>query len=160
MFVVSISSNKIKKAVLCLTLVAVVISGIAVVLYNCRKSDVGSNNLSVNNSASDIEEILKFISDFGWDVNNEPDEIREIIIPAEFDEVYNKYNEIQLFQGYDLSKYAGERAKNWTFTVRNYPGFEGEEFIKINILIYNNTVIGGDVCSIKIDGFMHGFSKD
>ena len=37
---------------------------------------------------------------------------------------------------------------------------QNEEFIKINILICDNVVIGGDVCSVKLDGFMHGFLKE
>lgn len=160
MFVISFSSKKVKKVLICTVSLCVAFACVAVVLFKCSIADDKNSSFSVSNTASNIEEILGFISNFGWDVNPEPDEIREIIIPVEFDEVYKNYNEIQLSQGYDLSEYSGERAKNWTFTVRNYPGFEGEEYIKINILIHNGKVIGGDVCSVKLGGFMHGFSKE
>lgn len=160
MFVISMSSKKIYKISLIVICVLVAVSCVALVLFNCSKSNSQNESLSVNNSASNTAEILEFISNFGWEINPEPDEIREIIIPTEFDEVYNNYNKIQLSQGYDLRDYSGKRAKNWTFTVLNYPGFENAEYIKINILICDGKVIGGDVCSVKLDGFMHGFLKE
>lgn len=160
MFVVSLSSKKLKIISLSVCCFIAVGLMVGIMLYKCSKTDVSNDNLLVNNSASNIDEILAFISNFGWEIRSEPDEIREIIIPVEFDDVYNKYNEIQLSQGYDLREYSGERAKSWTFTVLNYPGFEGQECIKINVLIYNGNVIGGDVCSVKLDGFMHGFVKE
>ncbi len=160
MFVLSLTSKKIKIASICFISIILVLSCSLLILYRCYSNSPKNNELLVNNSALNIEEILEFISSFGWEVSAEPDEIREVVIPVEFDDVYKEYNHIQLSQGYDLTQYAGQRAKNWTFTVLNYPGYEGEEYIKINILICNGTVIGGDVCSIRLDGFMHGFSKD
>lgn len=160
MFVLTLPSKKIKISLL-LFLVVVSLCAGAALLFQSVGSDKSENTvLSVNNNVSGSEQVLQFISNFGWEVSPEPDEIREIIIPVEFDEVYKNYNEIQLSQGYDLKEYAGERVKNWTFTVLNYPGYENEEFIKINILICDNVVIGGDVCSVKLDGFMHGFLKE
>ena len=160
MFVVSLSSKKLR--IVCLTAFCCIIISIVagMVLYKYSKTDALNTELSVNNSASDINEIAAFISNFGWEIKEEPDEIREIIIPVEFDDVYSGYNEIQLSQGYDLREYSGEKAKNWTFTVLNYPGYENQECIKINVLVYNGNVIGGDVCSVKLDGFMHGFAKE
>lgn len=160
MFVLSLTSGKIKKGLLGFSVICVAAVIILVVLFQCGKNTPQENALSVNNNASSIEELLVFISSFGWEVNPAPDEVREIIIPAEFDDVYKKYNEIQLSQGYDLTEYAGERAKSWTFSVVNYPGFENEEYIKINVLTHSGKVIGGDVCSVKLDGFMHGFVKE
>ncbi len=160
MFVVSLSSQKVKKVILPFFCVSFVLVVFLIVIMRCNSPKPQNTELLVNNNAADITEVLQFISDFGWEVNPEPDEIREVIIPSQFDEVYENYNQIQLKQGYDLKEYSGERAKSWTFTVLNYPGFEDEEYIKINILIYNGKVIGGDVCSVKLDGFMHGFAKE
>lgn len=160
MFVLTLPSKKLK-VFLGVFLISVVLCFSAALLIRSAGTNNAENTvLSVNNSVSGNEQVLEFISNFGWEVANEPDEIREIVIPVEFDEVYKKYNEIQLSQGYDLTKYAGERVKNWTFTVLNYPGYENAEFIKINILICDDVVIGGDVCSVKLDGFMHGFMKE
>lgn len=102
---------------------------------------------------------MAFVSQYGWEVNEEPVEVQEVIIPQEFDDTYTAYNEIQKAQGFDLTVYAGLRAKRWTYTVENYTGYENKDCIHVNILVYDGLVIGGDVCSVELDGFMHGFSK-
>lgn len=160
MFVVSLASKKIKKI---LSVVGcVLIAASAVILSRCFFINETKNTgvEFVGENATDSSQQLEFISNFGWEVDEEPDEIREVIIPAEFDEVYNNYNEIQIKQGYDLQKYAGERVKRWTYTIKNYPGYEGQECIKINVLVCKGEVIGGDVCSVRLDGFMHGFNPE
>ncbi len=163
MFVLSFSSGKIKIAA-CFAAVCILCLGVAsFVFYKCSKNELppkSQSNISVNNTAENTEGILKFISNFGYSVNNEPDEIKEVIIPFEFNDVYLNYNEIQKSQGYDLTEYSGKRVKRWTFTVKDYPQYENTEYIKINILIFDGKVIGGDVCSVKSDGFMHGFERE
>ncbi len=100
----------------------------------------------------------EFIRSFGWEIEEEPVEVLEVIIPKEFDAVYEAYNSIQKRQGYDLSKYAGKRCKRYSYAVKNYPGQPDD--VRINLLIRNNRVIGGDVCSMLEGGFMHGFSME
>ena len=103
------------------------------------------------------EQRISFLETFGWEVEGEEDEIVEVKIPQEFDDVFEKYNEIQKQQGCDLSKYAGKRCKRYTYVIENYPG--QAEGVRANILVYKNKVIGGDVCSVELDGFMHGFAQ-
>ena len=160
MFVVSLSSKRIKNIFTLLFVACIVFVGIAIIVMSCSKNLSNNETLSVNNSGENMEQLMDYVSSLGWEVSPEPDEVREIVIPSEFDEVYENYNELQLSQGYDLKQYAGERAKNWTFTVLNYPGYENEDFIKINILVCNGRIIGGDVCSVELNGFMHGFIKE
>ena len=72
-------------------------------------------------------------------------------------EVYEKYNEIQRSQGLDLRKYKNKRIKRYSYEVKNYPGEIAN--IRANLLISDGMIVGGDVCSIEIGGFMHGFQK-
>ncbi|NLM61193.1 MAG: DUF4830 domain-containing protein [Clostridiales bacterium] len=101
------------------------------------------------------EDRKAFIRSFGWEVADEPPEIVEVTIPREFDDVYLNYNLIQKAQGLDLWDYAGCRVTRYTYRILNYP--TGEEGVLINLLVYDGKVIGGDVMSPRIDGFMHGF---
>ena len=39
----------------------------------------------------------------------------------------------------------------------NYPDYEGTVYA--NVLVYRNRVIGGDICSADVSGFVHGFEK-
>lgn len=115
----------------------------------------------ISYAAADASERLAFIRRFGWTVKEEPEEISELLIPAEFDEVYEKYNAIQLSQGLDLSAYKGERVKRWSYAVTNYPGVENSgECVRIDLLIHAGQVIGGSVYSLAADGFMHGFAAE
>lgn len=158
MFVISLKSRLFKRVALCCVVLFSV--AVLVVLFRCGSGESSASTRQVNSSIDDSDAVLSFVTSLGWEVVETPDEIREVIIPPEFDEVYTNYNKIQLEQNYDLSKYAGERVKKWTYTIKNYPAFEGEEFIKINVLVFDGKVIGGDVCSVKIDGFMHGFTYE
>ena len=152
------SSSNLKKlfgVVFALALVSLV----AVFFVNSQ-SNVNIKKVSLY-TAETADDRLKFISDLGWIVDEDPVEVRQIAIPQEFDDVYSNYNEIQLSQGYDLTKYAGRSAKRWTYIIRNYPDVSSDEdYVRINLLVCDGKIIGGDVCSIKLDGFMHGFEKD
>ncbi|MEG1448231.1 MAG: DUF4830 domain-containing protein [Oscillospiraceae bacterium] len=101
---------------------------------------------------------VNFIKSFGWEVATEPIETINVLIPVEFGDVYKNYNEIQKNQGLDLEKYKGKEVKKYTYEVTNYP--KEKKYVHANILVYKNKIIGGDICSVKIDGFMHGFLKN
>ncbi len=160
MFVVSLSGSRFKKIIIPVVVVGVLALVCTFAKISSPEPVKGEALVSVNGSDATTVELKSFISSYGWIVNEEPDEVREVIIPAEFDDVYTNYNAIQTAQGFDLSGLKGQRVKRWTYTVTNYPGYETEECVKINILVYNGCVVGGDVCSVRLDGFMHGFEKE
>jgi hypothetical protein len=101
------------------------------------------------------EDRIAFIGSFGWKIDEESGEAEEVTIPRDFDEVYMHYNLIQKAQGLDLQDYRGCKVTRYTYRITNYP--TGEEGVLINLLIYDGKVIGGDVMSPRLDGFMHGF---
>lgn len=109
-------------------------------------------------AAKTNEQRVEFIASFGWEAATEPIEVMEVIIPKEFDDTYKEYNSIQKMQGCDLSSYAGKRCKRYSYEVTNYPG--QIENVRINLLVYNNKIVGGDVCSMEASGFMHGFTME
>lgn len=116
----------------------------------------------VRSSAKTNEERIAFLSSFGWKPSEEPIEIVEVIIPSEFTDVYENYNEIQKQQGYDLTKFKSKRVKRYTYAITNYPGQEEKApgTIRANLLVYDSKIIGGDVCSVELAGFMHGFKME
>lgn len=159
MFVVSVSKNKIKKSIITAIVVIVLSFSLVMLIKSVGNIQSSSTNVSSSLTVTSEEDLLKFISFHGWEVDTQPAEVRDVIIPETFDEVYANYNQIQIQQGFNLEKYAGQRVKRWTYIVRNYPETSPEDdYIRINILVSDGVVIGGDVCSVKLDGFMHGFS--
>ena len=155
MFIYSVKTSKAKIADFLLATVAVVIA-IAMVMTGDKKPATG--DASINVQASDSAERLAFLSQFGWQISEDPVEISEVIIPEDFDAGYVEYAAMNKAQGFDLEPYKGIRAKRWTYDVLNYKGLEGMTgTVQANILIYDGKVIGGDICSLELGGFIHGF---
>lgn len=112
-------------------------------------------------TVKDSSQRTAFLAQFGWEVKEDPLEVAEIIVPAEFNAVYKSYNDLQKLQGFDLTPYGGKRLKRWTYEVTNYPGYvEREGAVRANILVLDDTVVGGDICCVELDGFMHGFNME
>lgn len=97
---------------------------------------------------------LDYINSFGWMVDGNGS-MEEIVVPQTFNDVYTQYNELQKQQGFDLSKYCGETVKQYTYRVLNHKS--GGEHVFLHLLVQNDQVIGGDVSSTELDGFMQGF---
>lgn len=112
-------------------------------------TDINYDNVKSN------EDRISFLSQFGWEVDAESLEEEQVTVPEEFNKVYAGYNEIQKAQGLDLEKYKQKEITRYTYTVTNYPGYTGKVYA--NILVYRDTVIGGDISSADIEGFVHGF---
>lgn len=104
------------------------------------------------------EDRIEFLRQFGWEVDAVPVEEVEVTIPAEFDKVYQNYNELQKKQGFDLTKYLKKDVMRYTYRITNYPDYDGEVYV--NFLIHKNKVIGGDVCSADANGFIHGLDRN
>ena len=102
------------------------------------------------------EDRVKFLSQFGYEVSEDPLETVEITLPEKFDKVYAGYNELQKAQGLDLSKYRRKTVMRYTYEVKNYDGYNGGRVLA-NVIVYRGRVIGGDVCSADPQGFVHGF---
>jgi len=99
---------------------------------------------------------IDYLSAYGWQVAETPLATQELLIPDEMDDSYDEYLALQSQQGFDLEKYAGKRVKRYTYEVLNYP--TGEKGVQANLLICKNTVIGGEVLSPQLDGFLHGLA--
>ena len=133
------------------------VTGLILLIGIGKTSEVSKRGGTVA-SAKTNEERISYLKTFGWNVEEEACEIVEVAIPSEFDDVYQQYNELQKKQNFDLEPYRGKRVKRYSYEVLNYPG--ETENIRANLLVYNDQIIGGDVCSLKLDGFMHGFRLD
>ncbi len=103
------------------------------------------------------EERLAYLQSFGWTVDPEPTETRQVLIPEKFSDVYVTYNEMQLAQGFDLKPYAGATCTQYRYHITNYPD---EPEVYATLLVHGEILIGGDVACAEVDGFMHGFARD
>lgn len=100
------------------------------------------------------EDAAIFLESKGWELEAGSCKTDEIIIPKEFSEVYERYNALQLKQGYDLTKYKTDTVIRYTFKVKNLEGYENA---LAHVLTKGGKIIGGDICSSDLSGIMTGF---
>ena len=55
------------------------------------------------------EQRLEFLHGLGWETSDSAINCREVVIPEEWSDVYERYNRLQLAQGFDLTKHRGKR---------------------------------------------------
>lgn len=156
MFILSLKSFKGKLALLVAVIVAAAVVLTVISKNEPSHEDSAPADITLDFSASTNEERMHFISQTGYTVESDPVSVSEIQIPDNFDEVYTQYNELQKTDGFDLSSYKGCTVKKWTYLVTNYPEHENSDDVRLTLLVYKDKVIGGDVCSVELDGFMHG----
>lgn len=154
MFVWSFKFSK-REIIIFLVGVAAFIALIFLLLAPSRAQPTSLESSGYTLTADNEDSRIAFLSQFGWDADPEPIGVMEIVIPAQFSDVYTEYNDLQKSQGFDLEKYKGERVKKWTYLITNYPNVSGS--VIANILIKDGKVVGGDISSAEMNGFMHGF---
>lgn len=155
MFIYSVKAKTIKMfGLICVALVGVIMLAAFVPEYISTSAETGSSEINYSRIKSN-EDRIEFLRQFGWEVSPEELESEQVTIPAEFDKVFSGYNEIQKRQGLDLARYKGKTMMRYTYEVKNYPEYDGK--VQANILVYRGKVIGGDICSADINGFIHGF---
>ena len=159
MFVCSLKASSLKFAGVIGIAVAALI---ALLILMPPTQDVSAGAILEDNGTINFEKIktnenrLEFLSQFGWEAGKDAVEEVEVRIPSDFDKVMNAYNEVQKAQGLDLAKYKGKTATRYTYQITNYPDYDGTVYA--NIIVYKNRVIGGDICSSDVSGFIHGFA--
>ena len=108
-------------------------------------------------ASDENEKNIEFLDSYGW--RAEPVCIEQVSykIPDNFDEVYNNYNELQKLSGLDLTQYKGRNAIRYTYTISNFP-IETEEDVRANVICVAGEPVGGDIMTVKLDGFMYSLS--
>ena len=151
MFVFTLKWNK-KIAILIILAAAIVLCALIVTIGRGGNSNsAGTSKVKTN------EDRIMFLADCGWEVDQNPIEEKKVIIPKEFSKIYATYNNLQIEQGYDLSKFCGLEVTIYTYKIKNYSGYLGDVVAELYVLNYE--VIGGDVHSLALDGFMHGLRR-
>ena len=157
MFVYSVRATTIKFfGVICVSLAALItlIAFIPTDGVMNQAEPTGAQSVSYDKIKT-AEDAATFLKQFGWEVESATVQTVEVTMPAEFDKVFVGYNELQKRQGLDLTKYRGKQLTRYTFTVTNYKDAEGTVYA--NVLVYRNRVVGGDLCSADVTGFVTGF---
>lgn len=158
MFVRSIRLGKRRLLAVCILLLAAVLAT-AVLPLVMQEDSVSVGLILKGQSVKDNDARIAYLATYGWQVEPEPESIEEVVIPQEFSDVFEKYNAIQLKQGFDLEKQKGQRVKRYTYIVTNYP--DEPDYVRANLFVCKGKVVAGDICSLRVqDGFLHGLEKE
>ena len=135
-----------KKAVAAVILMGVVMA--ALIILVGRAPDEPEIPLP---KVTNNEERVAYLQSLGWEVEPEPIETLQFLLPPELAEPYLSYNELQLSQGFDLAKCCGKQVARYTYAVTNYPG--RPVGVQANLYICEELPVAGDVCSSGANGF-------
>ena len=148
MLVMTAKVNK-KKIAIIVAAVVIVVAGLFLIFGGNDATPTASTGVA-NNDAR-----VAFLKSFGWEVTTSPVESGQVRIPETGNEVFNRYNELQKSQGYDLSAYAGKTVMRYVYQINNYP--DATAPVYATLLIYKNQVIGGDVTNTAANGSIRSF---
>ena len=148
MFVMTAKVDK-KKIAIFLAAAVVLIAGI-ILLFGGGSKSTAAPEISGNDAR------VAFLKSFGWDVTTSPVESGQVKIPKDSSNVFTRYNQLQISQGYDLSAYAGKNVMRYVYRINNYPG--ATEPVYATLLVYKNKIIGGDITDTSAKGVIRGFA--
>lgn len=103
--------------------------------------------LGIDNSGETSTQRIRFLTELGYTVSLSGEESENIKIPIEFGDVYNRYNELQKQSGTNLLNYRGADCVRYTYTQE-----DGD--LRLNLIVYEGRIIGGDACTAALDGEM------
>ena len=138
-----------KKTIILLVAVAAIIIAMIMAAGGSDAQTTSAPTLTGNDAR------VKFLKDFGWEIENSPVESSQVRIPEQVTEVFDRYNQLQKSQGYDLSKLAGKNAMRYVYKVSNYPG--ATDPVYATVLVYKQQIVGGDVTDTSAKGKVQGF---
>ncbi len=147
MFVKTVKVKEVFKALFTIFIIALAV--LAVVLF--IKNLTNDNKVILDTEAARQE----FLRSLGWQISEEPIDVRAVTVPNEWNEVFEEYNSIQKQQGFDLEKYRGKNATVYTYEVYNYEG-KPENMVANLMTDEDGRLIAGDVSCTELGGFIQG----
>ena len=134
-----------KKAVLAVLLLGAVMT-LAIFLTAGRSAEKTTPTCLDTNEAR-----IEYLESMGWQVEQEPLETLQFLLPKTLEEPYLSYNELQDSQGFDLSTCCGKQVARYTYAVTNYP--DRPTGVQLNLYICENQPVAGDVFCPGTNGF-------
>ena len=139
----------LKKVLIILGVIAALIVGCILIFGGNEADEPAATNVADNDSR------IAFLHSFGWQVSTSPVSSGQVKIPDTQSAVYQRYNELQKSQGYDLTKYAGQTVMRYVYKITNYPG--ATDPVYATVLVFQGQIIGGDVTDTAAKGVVQTF---
>ena len=137
--------SKKAKAVLLLIVLALAAAAVFLLLGRGGGEPAPAIILAAN------EDRVAYLQSLGWEVEPEPLETLQFLLPDPLAEPYLTYNALQKEQGFDLSACCGKQVARYTYAVTNSPG--RPDGVQLNLYVCEDLPVAGDVCCPGADGF-------
>ena len=134
-----------KKAVLTVIAVGAVTALLVILASVFSGSDGDRPRLSDNTQR------VSYLQSLGWEVEPDPLETLQFLLPETLGEPYLTYNRLQKEQGFDLTDSCGKQVTRYTYAVTNYP--DRPQGVQLNLYVCEEQPVAGDVCCPGADGF-------
>lgn len=133
--------------------IAIVLIGLIVIistfLFNHNGAAPSSASKDINCKTKNDR--ISYITSLGWETDGN-EESREIVIPQEFNNVYNDYNKVQIKQGFNLENYKSKTATIYTYSITNY---NDNNNVIADLIVIDGKLIGADMCDTNVEtGFL------
>ena len=139
-----------KKAVAAVIAMGIVMA--ALIILMCRIDEAAEPPLLTDNTQR-----VTYLQSLGWEVEPEPVETLQFLLPDTLAEPYLSYNQLQTAQGFDLTPCLGKQVSRYTYTVTNYPG--RTEGVQANLYICEDRPVAGDICCPGANGFQEALVR-
>lgn len=149
-------SKKSYRIFLCTTIIVLCVALVAIscVLLRTSKKNIECENGEYSAVLSPDKGAELFASQFSKEIEEKVYE-KLVVIPSQFSDTYEEYNDLQLSQGLDLSMYKGKECTLSVYSLKNYT--IDYEKAYLTILSVDDTVIGGHISTCLHDSEMYTF---
>lgn len=106
---------------------------------------------------TDNTQRVAYLQSLGWEVEPEPVETLQFLLPDTLAEPYLSYNALQTAQGFDLTPCLGKQVSRYTYAVTNYP--DRAEGIQANLYVCEDRPVAGDICCPGANGFQEALVR-
>ena len=137
-----------KKAVLSVIVMGIVM--VLLILLTAKHDEKAAEQPQLTDNAQRVA----WLEALGWQVEPEPLETLQFLLPETLEEPYLSYNTLQKAQGFDLSACCGKQLTRYTYTVTNYPNRPAG--VQVNLYICEGLPVAGDICCPGAGGFQTG----
>lgn len=134
-----------KRRLLLAALGALIALGLLLLLSGCQEAEEPQVVRAGNN-----QERVAYLERLGWQVTEEPLETLSLLLPEDLSGQAD-YARLQEELGLPFAQCGGKTVTRYTYTVLNYP--ELPQGVQLNLLLWGDQVIGGDVMSLGENGF-------
>lgn len=130
---------------------SVIALGLAIAALVCLMSAPAPESHSKALQLLTNEDRVAYLTTYGWELDPEPVESLQFLLPDPLQEPYLSYNVLQQMQGFDLQPLCGSHVTRYTYTVINYPG--RSHGVQANLYICEGAPVAGDIICTGENGF-------